>query len=228
MRTRTERGAGTVPQLFPPWANAATRGALLGAAAVAVAVPAGLLAWVRMPNASGRYAAVPQPVPFAHVLHAGAFHIDCRYCHAAAERSAYAGVPPSATCVPCHDEQWMQSSLMAPVRRSVATGRPIAWRRVNALPDFVFFNHAIHMKKGVGCETCHGRVDRMSRVYQAAPLTMAWCVDCHRAPERHLRPVERVTQMGWSLSDSAQLALGLALVRRYDVRARTGCTTCHR
>jgi len=217
-----------MPQLFPRWANAAVRGALVGAAVVAVAVPAGLLAWVRTPNASGRRAPVPQPVPFAHVLHAGAFHIDCRYCHASVERASYAGMPPSSACVPCHDGQWLRSNVMALVMRSVATGRPIAWRRVNALPDFVFFNHAIHVKKGVGCETCHGRVDRMNVVYQTESLSMAWCVDCHRAPERYLRPVERVTTMGWSLPDSTQLALGRALVQRYDVRVRTACTTCHR
>jgi hypothetical protein len=217
-----------MPQLFPRWANAAMLATLGMIAVVVVAVPVGLAAWVRSPNATGRLAPVPQPVPFAHVLHAGAFHIDCRYCHASVERSAWAGMPPTNTCVPCHDDAWLASAAMAPVRRSLATGRPIAWRRVNALPDFVFFDHAIHVRKGVGCESCHGRVDRMTVVYQTAPNSMAWCVDCHRAPERSLRPVERVTEMGWSVPADSQLALGRALTRRYDVRVRTTCTTCHR
>jgi hypothetical protein len=110
----------------------------------------------------------------------------------------------------------------------LARSRPIVWTKVTRSPHFVYFNHAIHVKKGVGCETCHGRVDLMNRVYQTAPLTMGWCVDCHRAPERYLRPVERVTTMGWALPEASQLALGRALVKRYDVRVRTECTTCHR
>ena len=215
-------------QLFPRWANAAVRGTLAAAALLAVAVPVGLFAWARTPNATGQYAPVAQPVPFAHVLHAGAFHVDCRYCHASVERGPTAGMPPTTTCVPCHQESLLDASIMAPVRRSVATGRPLAWRRVNALPDFVFFNHAIHVRKGVGCETCHGRVDRMTRVVQTAPLTMAWCVDCHRAPERSLRPVARMTAMGWSLPADSQLALGRALRREYHGRTLTACTTGHR
>lgn len=213
--------------LFAPRANATFRAALAAAGVLLVVAIGGLLAWPRTPTATGQYAPVPQPVPFDHLLHTRGFRIDCRYCHASVERSAVAGMPPSSACVPCHSDVWLNSAVMAPVRRSMATGRPIPWQRVNRLPDFVYFNHAIHVTKGVGCETCHGRVDGMSRVYQAVPLTMQWCVDCHRQPERHLRPVEAMTAMGWVPSEP-RLAAGRALQRRYQVRTLVTCTTCHR
>ena len=214
-------------QLFPRWADTALRAILLGAGALLVGVPLGLLAFARTPVATGQYASVPQPVPFSHPLHVNGFHIDCRYCHAGAERGPMAGLPPTSACVPCHAQGWLNSSPFAAVRRSVATQRPIPWRRVTAVPDFVFFNHAVHVRKGVGCETCHGRVDLMQQVYQTAPLTMNWCLDCHREPERFLRPVEQVTAMGWAPGES-QLAQGRALAARYNVRRLTTCTACHR
>jgi hypothetical protein len=226
-------------QLFPRWADTAVRAVLIGAGVLVVAVPLGLLTFARTPVATRQYAPVSQPVAFSHPLHVNGFRIDCRYCHAGVERGPMAGLPPTSACVPCHDEGWLRSSLLAPVMRSVATRRPIPWRRVTAVPDFVFFNHAVHVRKGVGCETCHGRVDLMQQVYQTAPLTMGWCVNCHREPERFLRPVEQVTAMGWSPGGSPrsgrarsgwgpQLAQGRALAARYHVRRLTTCTACHR
>jgi Cytochrome c7 and related cytochrome c len=213
--------------LFPPWANAAARATLLALACGVIGVPVALMAWVRTPNATGRYAPVSQPVPFDHQLHVTDFRIDCRYCHAAVERSAAAGLPPSTTCVACHNTVWMSSAELAPVRASLATGRPIRWNRVNRLPDFVYFNHAVHIRKGVGCETCHGRVDRMASAMQAAPMTMQWCVSCHVDPAAHLRPVAQVTTMGWT-PPLPQRDMGAALQAEYRVRSLTNCTTCHR
>jgi len=213
--------------LFPPWTNVAARATLTAAACAIVGVPLGLMAWVRTPNATRRYRPVSQSVPFDHRIHVTGLHIDCRYCHYTAERSSTAGIPPSTTCVPCHSQLWMSSSTLAPVRRSVATDQPIRWNRVTSLPDFVYFDHAIHVAKGVGCETCHGRVDRMATVYQAAPLTMNWCVSCHRDPAQHLRPVEAITTMGY-VPREPQRTLGDSLVRAYHVRRLTDCTTCHR
>jgi hypothetical protein len=214
-------------QLFPRSANTAVRVALVAAGALLVGVPLGALAFVRTPAATGQYASVRQPVAFSHPLHVNGLRIDCRYCHAGAERGPMAGLPPTSACVPCHDQGWLNSSLFAAVRRSLATRRPIPWRRVTAVPDFVFFDHAVHVRKGVGCESCHGRVDLMQEVYQAAPLTMGWCLDCHREPERFLRPVEQVTAMGWE-PDGSQRATGRALAARYHVRRLTTCTACHR
>jgi hypothetical protein len=149
---------------------------------LAVAVPAALIGWVRSPIARGEHVVVRQPVPFDHRIHTFALRIDCRYCHVDAERDAWAGIPSTQQCVQCHNALWLASRDFLPVRRSLATGTPIPWARVTQLPDFVYFNHAAHVRKGVGCETCHGRVDRMRVVRQVAPLTMSWCVDCHRDP----------------------------------------------
>ena len=220
-------GAGTPPPLFTRRADRVMRAGLVLAAAVVVGVPLLLMGWVRTPEERGQNVAVEQPVPFDHLLHVSGFRIDCRYCHDLVEHAPTAGIPPTDRCVPCHNWVTLNGSLMTQVRRSMASGRPIPWVRVTSLPDFVFFNHAIHVNKGVGCETCHGRVDRMSRVELTAPLTMSWCLDCHRQPERYLRPVGEMTTMGWT-PDRPQLELGRELAKRYGVRELTNCTACHR
>ncbi|HEY7634573.1 MAG TPA: cytochrome c3 family protein [Gemmatimonadales bacterium] len=193
----------------------------------AVGVPALLMVWVRTPPVTGQHDAPRQPVEFSHQLHVKGFRIDCRYCHSTVERTASAGMPSSQTCIPCHNQVWRTGPLFAPVRRSLASGQPIPWVRVNRLPDFVFFNHAIHVSKGVGCETCHGRVDQMARVQQAAPLTMGWCLDCHRNPEPRLRPVSQMTTMGYR-PPSLQAQLDEQLARTYHVQRLVTCTACHR
>jgi len=213
--------------LFPRWSNTAVRIVLVGLALGAVGVPAAMMAWVRTPNATGQGVPVEQPVAFDHRLHVRGFRIDCRYCHATVERAATAGMPASAACVPCHNQAWLQADAFEPVRRSLATGRPIAWQRVTRLADFVYFDHSVHVTKGIGCEACHGRVDRMARVVQAAPLTMSWCLDCHRNPEAHLRPIAHMTTMGWQ-PPVPQAQLGPELARLYQVRRYTMCTACHR
>jgi hypothetical protein len=216
-----------VSALFSRRATSRLRLAIAIAAAAVVGVPAFLMGWVRTPLERGQFAPIEQPVAFSHQLHVRGFRIDCRYCHYTVERAATAGLPSTDVCLPCHKQVWLDGPMFAPVRASIATGRPIPWVRVNQLPAFVYFDHAIHVRKGVGCETCHGRVDTMPRVYQTASLTMKWCLDCHREPERHLRPVEQVTTMGWQ-PKHPQLALGRELVQRYHVRRLTNCTTCHR
>lgn len=216
-----------MPALFPPWANVVARASLIGAACAIVGLPVGLMAWVRTPNATRRYQPVAQPVAFDHRVHVVGEHIDCRYCHFSVERSSTAGLPPTTTCVPCHSSALLQSATLEPVRQSIDTHRPLSWNRVSTLPGFVYFNHAIHVNKGVGCETCHGRVDQMAAVYQAKPLTMNWCVSCHRDPAEHLRPVSAITRMGYVPAEP-QRVLGDRLVRQYHVRELTNCTTCHR
>lgn len=216
--------------LFPRWSNLVFRSVLLLVGAAVVGVPVLLMAWARTPWARGQFEPLEQPMWFDHRHHVTGYRIDCRYCHSLVERAATAGVPATEVCVPCHNALWLGSPYFEPVQRSLATGRPIAWRRVHDLPDFVFFNHAIHVGKGVGCESCHGRVDRMELVYQVAPLTMKWCLECHRDPAPHLRPLEEVTTMGWE-PDTPGLALGSMLMERYNVREGreiTTCTACHR
>src|SRR2546423_10448338 len=159
-----------MPALFSPGAPRRARVALAAGLALVVAVPSIAMTWVRTSWARGLHVHVAQPIAFDHRIHVTGLRIDCRYCHAGAERSAWAGVPSTQQCVPCHSRLWLSSASMAPVRRSLASGRPIPWRRVTQLPDFVYFDHASHTRSGVGCETCHGRVDRMAEVRQVAPL----------------------------------------------------------
>ena len=214
-----------VRPLFPRWANRAGGLAVAVILAVVIGGPALLMAWVRTPDLRRQYEPVAQPILFSHPVHVTGLRIDCRYCHATVERAAYAGLPPTTTCVPCHNALTMQSAFLAPVRASLAAGRPIPWRRVNGVPDFVFFNHAAHVTQGVGCETCHGRVDRMDQVHQAAPLTMGWCVSCHRDPASQLRPVSEVTTMGYRATGRAPDAVPTL---RHGARELTDCSTCHR
>ncbi|HEX7051832.1 MAG TPA: cytochrome c3 family protein [Longimicrobiales bacterium] len=212
---------------FPRWSDSVVRAGGVVLLIAVVGIPAFLMVWVRTPYTTGQFEPVRQPVEFDHRHHVADDGIDCLYCHDLADRSPYAGVPPTERCLGCHNQIWNESPLLLPVWRSGLTGRSIPWRRVHDLPDFVYFDHSIHVGKGVGCETCHGRVDRMARVYQVAPLTMGWCLDCHRHPERYLRPREEVTTMGW-VPPRPQRVLGPELERRYGVREITNCTACHR
>jgi hypothetical protein len=167
-----------------------------------------------------------QPVPYSHALHVGELGMDCRYCHNTVEQSSHAAVPPATTCMNCHKSIWPESPRLEPVRQSQATGEPLAWTRVHDLPDYVYFNHSAHVTRGVGCESCHGRVDFMEKVYQAKPLTMMWCLDCHRNPDPHLRPPDKVTVMGYEAKNQAELAKQLR--QQYNIQPPTDCSTCHR
>lgn len=171
-----------------------------------------------------------QPVQFSHAHHVGGLGIDCRYCHTSVEESAFANIPATRICMNCHSQIWSQSLFLEPIRRSFRTGEAIRWIRVNDLPDFVYFNHAIHVDKGVGCVTCHGRVDRMPLMAQYASLQMEWCLGCHREPERYIRPRQYVFSMDWQ-PPSDQIEMGRRLKREYRIRdARTlmSCSACHR
>jgi menaquinone reductase, multiheme cytochrome c subunit len=168
-----------------------------------------------------------QPVPYSHALHAGDLGIDCRYCHNTLEQGAFAAVPPTQTCMNCHALIRTQSPKLLLVRESYATGIPIPWVKVHDLPDYAYFNHSAHVTRGVACVSCHGRVDKMETVYQAEPLTMGWCLDCHRYPERFVRPLDQVTRMNW-VPPEDQATLGRRLCETGDIRPSTDCSTCHR
>jgi hypothetical protein len=182
-------------------------------------------------NLSGYYTNqdvfVEQPIQFSHAHHVGGMGIDCRYCHTSVEQSAFANVPPTKTCMNCHSQIWAQAPILEPVRASFRSGESLEWIRVHDLPDFVYFNHSIHIKKGVGCETCHGRIDQMQGIYQVRSLLMEWCLDCHRAPEKYVRPRAAVFEMGYE-PDGNQLEVGRELVKQYQIQSLTSCSTCHR
>jgi len=185
-----------------------------------------VILYVNSGYVTGMGEALQQPVPFSHQHHVAELGIDCRYCHSGVERSAVAGVPPTSTCMSCHSQLWTNAQMLAPVRDSLANNEPLRWNRVHDLADYVYFNHAAHVNNGVGCESCHGRIDRMPLARQTMPLTMGWCLDCHRDPAPNLRPREAVTEMGFDLADVD----GHALLETFgiDVDHLTDCSVCHR
>jgi hypothetical protein len=213
-------------QIFHRSANTLARVTIFGAVFIA-----GFVLWliggiVRSPYFTNQGVHREQPVPFSHQHHVAGLGLDCRYCHTSVETSAFAGIPPTSTCMNCHSQVWTNAEMLEPVRASMANGKPIIWSRVHRLPDFVHFNHSIHVAKGIGCASCHGRIDTMNLVYQASPLTMSWCLDCHRAPEKHIRPRDQVFNMNY-VPAKPQSVLGPELVKQYNVRSLTSCSTCH-
>ena len=177
-----------------------------------------------------------QPVQFSHRHHVESMGIECRYCHFNVEESAFAGIPPTHTCMTCHSQIWADSPYLEIVRDSYANQKPLEWTRVHDLPDFVYFNHSIHVKKGMGCASCHGRIDKMATVYQENSLTMGWCLECHRNPEQNIRPRSEITNMAWKPGDEPSVKNGeetsaelrKRLLEEYDAHPQDTCYTCHR
>jgi hypothetical protein len=183
----------------------------------------------RSPYTTGQNVTRNQPVPFSHEHHVGGLGLDCRYCHTSVEKARFAGLPPTETCMTCHSQIWTNAQMLAPVRTSLADNKPIGWQRVHRLPDYVYFDHSVHVAKGVGCTTCHGPVDQMRLMRQAAPLTMQWCLDCHRDPAKSIQPRETVFDPTWK-APADQAKAGRELAQAYHVRTDhlTDCSTCHR
>ncbi len=217
-------------QLFHPRSNALSRASIFGAVLLL-----GGLGWVaseveRSPYVTAVGVPRQQPVQFSHEHHVRGLGIDCRYCHTSVQDSSFAGIPPTKICMSCHSQIWTNAALLEPVRESWRTGRPIEWTRVNNLPDFVYFNHDIHVAKGVGCSTCHGRVDQMRLTSAAATLQMEWCLNCHREPQRYLRPRSEIFNMEWT-PPADQLDRGAELAGLYHVanpQLMQNCSVCHR
>ena len=214
-------------QVFHRSTNTIARVTIFGAVFVIAAAGYGLALLNRSSYVTQAGTAREQPIQFSHRHHAGELGIDCRYCHTSVETASEAGFPPTQTCMNCHSQIWADSPFLEPVRASFRTGASIPWTRVHDLPDYVFFNHSIHVSKGVACVTCHGRVDRMNLTWQESSLQMEWCLECHRHPERYLRPREEIFNMTWA-PQGDQIALGRELIKAYDVHTRTDCSTCHR
>lgn len=217
-------------QLFKPGADALLRLALFLVVALLVF---GLLLIAAIPRSdyfTGIGIAAAQPVPFSHKHHAGELGIDCRYCHTTVERLATAGLPPTYTCMTCHSQIWTGAPMLARVRDSLISDKPLRWVRLNRLPDYVYFNHAIHLAKGIGCSSCHGNVTKMQLTYRVHAFKMAFCIDCHRNPAAQVRPPAQLWNMSWQAPQD-QATIGTALVKRYHIRAPallTDCSICHR
>jgi hypothetical protein len=183
--------------LFPEWSNTALRLGLLGLLGGAGSLPVLVIIMMQTPFGTGQYFPPDQPVQFDHRHHVRDDNIDCRYCHSTVEKSAHASIPATEVCMNCHNQVWNDSAMIEPIRRSYYSDKPIPWNKVHDMPDFVYFNHAAHVNKGVGCESCHGRVDQMAAIHIDKPMNMAWCLECHRSPEKNIRPKEKMTVMGW-------------------------------
>ena len=214
-------------QIFHRSTNTISRVTIFGSIALAASIIAALAAINESSYITEVGVARIQPVPFSHKHHVTDDGIDCRYCHTSVESSSFAGIPPTKICMNCHTQIWSDSQMLAPVRESFRTGRSLEWTRVHNLPGFVYFDHSIHVNKGVGCTTCHGQVDQMPLMWRENSLYMKWCLDCHRNPERFVRPRQYVFSTDYR-PPSDQIALGKRLVKEYRIQKLTSCSTCHR
>ena len=214
-------------QIFHRSANTLSKVSIFGVLTLVASLILLAMALGRSSYVTGAHEYVQQPIQFSHLHHVTDDGIDCRYCHTSVETSPFAGIPPTKTCMNCHSQIFSTEPILEPVRASFRDNKPLSWIRVHDLPDFVYFNHSIHVKKGVGCESCHGRVDRMPLMQQERSLQMEWCLDCHRAPEKFVRPRSEITTMGYEPPEP-QSTLGPKLVKEYGIQTRTTCSTCHR
>jgi Cytochrome c7 and related cytochrome c len=217
-------------QVFPKSANAWSKASIIAIVFTLLGLGLIVLTIQRSDFVTNANRFIEQPVQFSHQHHAGGIGIECRYCHTSVEVSPSAGIPPTKTCINCHSQIWNTSPYLEPVRASFRDDKPLNWTRVHDLPDFVYFNHSIHVNKGVGCETCHGRVDRMPLMVQTSSLQMEWCLDCHRDPAKFVRPRDQVTTMGYVPAE-AQSVIGPRLVSQYKIANEenlTNCSVCHR
>jgi len=214
-------------QIFHRSTNTISRVSVFGGIGIIVVVVATLAAINRSSYMTEVGVARSQPVQFSHKHHVSDDGIDCRYCHTSVEESSFAGIPSTKICMNCHTQIWAESPILEPVRESFRTGKSLEWTRVNNLPGFVYFDHSIHVHKGVGCSTCHGRVDQMPLMWRENSLYMEWCLECHRNPERFVRPRDQVFNMDWQ-PPADQIALGQRLVQQYKIESLTSCSVCHR
>lgn len=216
-------------QIFHPSMRVISRASIIVALIVVVAVVWVGAAIYRSGYMTNVDVPVEQKVPFSHEHHVNGLGLSCGYCHTSVEQSAFAGIPPTQTCMTCHSQIWNTSPMLQPVRTSYQTQMPLEWVRVHDLPDFAYFNHSIHVNKGIGCQSCHGNVNMMPLVWRTNTLQMRWCLDCHRAPEQYIRPKEEVYNMNY-VPPQDQIAFGLDLVKKYHVKTKqlSDCSICHR
>jgi len=214
--------------IFPKWTNRLPRNIIIGALLVSSGVLAGVTYYFTPKYTRVGYEPI-QPVAFPHSVHVDQLGLDCRYCHNTVEKSWYSNIPATATCMNCHVQVLKDDARLALVRQSAATGEPIPWVQIHKMPDYVYFNHSVHVNRGISCVECHGQVNSMEEVYHAKPLSMTFCLDCHRDPARRVRPLEKITDLKWKApSPDAQLEMGKDMLHKWNVQSLENCSTCHR
>lgn len=218
-----------MPQIFRPRANALMRMALCALVLTPLAAAGLSYAFMTSSAVTGQNMTPHQNPPFSHQHHVSELGIGCRMCHTQVEKAAFAGMPATHVCMTCHSQIWTNAPMLAPVRESLAENEPLHWQRVHNLPDYVYFDHSVHVNNGVGCSSCHGPVDTMPLMRQAAPLTMGWCLECHKAPENYLRPQAAIYDFEWSPpADQKKRGQALIAEHRIDVDHLIDCSVCHR
>lgn len=214
-------------QIFHPSTNTISRVSIFGAVFIVLGLFWLMGAINRSPYMTHAGVVREQPVPFSHKHHVAGLGLDCRYCHTSVEDAAFAGIPSTKTCMTCHSQIWTDAPMLEPVRASYRDDTSIPWARVHDLPDFAYFDHSIHVAKGVGCATCHGPVDQMPLVWREKTLNMEWCLDCHRHPEKYVRPLDAVFDMDYR-PETTQEEVGRRLLEEHQIQVRTNCSACHR
>ena len=214
--------------IFPKWSNRLPILIIIGVTLIGGAVTAGV--WYYFTPKYTRVGYQPiQPVAFSHAIHAGQLGVDCRYCHSGVDKSWFSNIPAASTCMNCHNQVLKDDPRLALVRESAASGKPIQWIQIHKMPDFVYFNHSVHVTRGISCVECHGRIDQMDEVYHAKPFGMAFCLECHRHPETKLRPLDKITDLKWQQnSEAEQLAFGNQAKKDWKVESLQSCGACHR
>jgi len=213
--------------VFPKWTNKLPLRIIVGLGVLGAAVTMGVTYYFTPKYTRVGYQPV-QPVAFSHSIHAGQLGMDCVYCHSAVEKSWYSNVPSASTCMNCHNQVLKDDPKLALVRDSFYNDKPIEWVQIHKLPDYVYFNHSVHVNRGVSCVECHGRVDQMDEVYHAKPMSMGFCLECHRNPEKHIRPLDKITDLAWEIPAHQQLEDGKAMVKEWDIKSSDHCSACHR
>ena len=213
--------------IFPKWTNHLPLKVIIGLMLVGSSVTAGV--WYYFSPKYTRVGYQPiQPVAFPHSVHVDQLGLDCRYCHSAVEKSWYSNVPASSTCMNCHNQVLKDDPRLALVRESFSTGKPIPWVQVHKVPDYVYFNHSVHVNRGISCVHCHGQINQMEEVYHAKPLSMTFCLDCHRNPAPNLRPLDKITDLAWNPHEHLEKDWGRKAAEKYKVNASQNCSACHR
>ncbi len=216
-----------MPAIFPKWTNRLPLAIIIGILFIATGVTAGIWYYFTPKYTDVGYQPI-QPVAFPHSTHVDQLGMDCRYCHSTVEKSWFSNIPASSTCMNCHNQVLKDDPRLAMIRDSAQTGKPVPWVHIHRLPDFAYFNHSVHVNRGVSCVHCHGNINRMDEVQQAKPLNMTFCLECHRNPEPNLRPLDKITDLNWDPHKNLPKEWFQRTMQEWKIEKPENCSACHR